>query len=381
MEKLGLRYRSDGSAERRGAGGQGDQMRKATAKTVMRTRPRSKTQSSALKHSVLIGGGAMKKTLVFLLIIAALGVDAIALAQQSKVSRIGVLLQGGAWYEAIDGLRQGLSEQGYVEGKQFVLDIRDSKGDLKAVEEAARNLERDKIRLIYAVASSVVTAAKKATTEVPIVFTVGSDPVAGGLVESFAKPGGRLTGIHFLLKDLTGKRLEILKELLPKLRTVWTVYDPANKIAREAAQLAQEEAKRLGLKFVEQHVSSVEQLQSALKALKPGDADAFFYISDAMVGSQSDFIISTANGKKLATMFPEEGLVARGGLASYGQSYYELGRLSAKYVQKILSGAQPRDLRIETVEDVELAINLKTAKQLGLAIRPEILARANRVIK
>ena len=145
--------------------------------------------------------------------------------------------------------------------------------------------------------------------------------------------------------------------------------------------MAQEEAKRLGLKFVEQHVSSVEQLQSALKALKPGDADAFFYISDAMVESQSDFIINTANAKKLATMFPEENLIAKNGLASYGQSYYELGRLSAKYVQKILSGAQPRDLRIETVEDVELAINLKTAKQLGLTIRPEILARANRVIK
>ena len=305
----------------------------------------------------------------------------LANAQQAKVARIGVLLQGGTAYEAVDGLRQGLKELGYEEGKQIVLDIRDSKGDLKAAEEAARNLEREKVKLIYAFASSVVTAAKKATTEVPIVFTVGSDPVAAGLVESFVKPGGRLTGVHFLIKDLTGKRLEILKEILPKLRSVLTLYDPANKVAKESAQLARDEAKRLGLKFVERHVSSVEELRSALKALKAGEADAFFYTPDAMVGSQSQLIIDTANAKKLATMFQEGGLVAKGGLASYGQSYYELGRLSAKYVQKILSGAQPRDLRIETVEDVELAINLRTAKQLGITIPPQMLARAKKVIK
>jgi putative tryptophan/tyrosine transport system substrate-binding protein len=324
----------------------------------------------------------MRKTIIYL----ALGAMLLALsvpaqAQQAKPHRIGVLLQGGAWYEAIDGLRQGLRELGYEEGKQFTLDVRDSKGDLKTVEEAARNLERDKVKLIYAVASSVVTAAKKATTDVPIVFTVGSDPVAGGLVESFVKPGGRLTGIHFLVKDLTGKRLEILKELLPKLRSVLTIYDPANKVANESAQLARQEARRLGLKLVERHVASVEELRSVLKGLKPGETDAFFYTPDAMVGSQSQLIIDTANAKKLATMLPEQGLVAKGGLASYGQSYYELGRLSAKYVQKILSGAQPRDLRIETVEDVELAINLKTAKQLGLTIPPQMLARANKVIK
>lgn len=323
----------------------------------------------------------MSKKILIFIATAVLASVSPAMPQQPKPARIGVLLQGGAYYEAVDGLRQGMKELGYEEGKQFLLDIRDSKGDLKAAEEAARNLEREKVKLIYAFASSVVTVAKKATTEVPIVFTVGSDPVAGGLVESFAKPGGRLTGVHSPVKDLTGKRLEILKELLPKLRSVLTIYDPTNRVAKESAQLARDEAKRLGLKFVERHVSSVEELRSALKALKAGEADAFFYTPDAMVGSQSQLIIDTANAKKLATMFQEGGLVAKGGLASYGQSYYELGRLSAKYVQKILGGAQPRDLRIETVEDVELAINLKTAKQLGLTIPPQMLARANKVIR
>jgi putative ABC transport system substrate-binding protein len=274
-----------------------------------------------------------------------------------------------------------MKELGYDEGKQVTLDIRDSKGDLKAVEAAARNLERDKVRLIYALASSVVTAAQKATTEVPIVFTVGSDPVAGGLVASFVKPGGRMTGLHFLVKDLTGKRLEILKEILPKLRSVLTIYNPANKVAAESAQLAREQAKRLGVKLSERQVSSVDELRAALQGLKTGEADAFFYISDAMVGSQSQLIIDTANAKKLATMFQEQGLVVKGALASYGQNYNELGRLSAKYVQKILGGAQPGDLRIETVDDVELAINLATAKRLGLKIPPDMLARANKVIR
>jgi putative tryptophan/tyrosine transport system substrate-binding protein len=302
-------------------------------------------------------------------------------AQQSKVHRIGVLLPGGALYETVDGLKAGLRELGLEEGKQFTLTIGDTKGDVKAAAEAARNFEQEKVSLIYALATSVITAAKAATADVPIVFCVGSDPVTGGLVDSFAKPGGRLTGVHFLLRDLTAKRLEILKEVLPKLSRVVTFYDPGNRVPTEAAKSGREEAKRLGLKFIERHVKSVEELRQALQTLKAGEADAFFYTPDAMVGSQAQLIIDTAKAKKLATMFQESGLVAKGGLASYGQNYYQLGWLSAKYVQKVLSGTPPRDLRIETVEDVELAINLKTAKDLGLTIPPNVLARAKRVIK
>jgi putative ABC transport system substrate-binding protein len=137
----------------------------------------------------------------------------------------------------------------------------------------------------------------------------------------------------------------------------------------------------LGLKFIERYVKSVEELRQALQALKAGETDAFFYTPDPMVVSQAQLIIDTAKAKKLPTMFQEQSLVAKGGLASYGQSYYEMGRLSAKYVQKVLSGTNPRDLRIETFDDVELVINLKTAKELGLTIPPNVLARANKVIK
>jgi putative ABC transport system substrate-binding protein len=303
---------------------------------------------------------------------------------QQKVYRIGVLFPGGPLSQTIDGLRDGLKELGLEEGKQFNLIVRDTRGDAKAAADAARTFEQEKVNLIYAIASSVIGAAKKATQNVPIVFSIGSDPVALGLVNDFAKPGERLTGVHYLVKDLTAKRLEILKEILPKINRVVAFFDPANPaspVPAEGAALAREEAKRLGLKFIERHVSSSEELRKGLQGLKVGEADAFFYIPDAMVIGQAQLIIDTAKAKKLPTMFHEQSLVAKGGLASYGQNYYELGWLSAKYVQKVLNGTHPKDLKIETVENVELAINLKTAKELGLTIPPNVLARAKKVIK
>jgi putative ABC transport system substrate-binding protein len=302
-------------------------------------------------------------------------------AQQPKVFRIGVLLPGGPLYGTIDGLRDGLRELGLEEKKQFTLAIRDTKGDAKAAEEAAKNFEQEKVNLIYAITSPVIEAAKGATTNVPIVFCIGSDPITAGLVDSFAQPGGRLTGVHYLARDLTAKRLEILKEIIPKLGRVVTFYDPESRVPTEGAKLGRDEAQRLGLKFIERHVTSVEELRKALQALKPGEADAFFYTPDAMVVSQAQLIIDTAKAKKLPTMFHEQSLVAKGALASYGQNYHEVGRLSAKYVQQVLGGTSPKDLKIETVDNVELAINLQTAKQLGLNIPAQVLARASKVIK
>jgi len=324
----------------------------------------------------------MNKSIVTLVIVVAmLAFVNLAEAQQPKVYRIGIITAGGAWYETIDGLRVGLRQLGLQEGKQFVLEIRDTKGDLKAVDEAARNLERDKVDLLYAVTTSVTIGARRATADIPIVFLAGLDPVVSGLVDSFAKPGGRLTGVHFLVTDLTAKRLEILKEILPKLRRVVTFYDPNNRMSNEAARLGREEAKRLGLNFVERHVTSVEELRQALQALKGGEGDAYFFISSLIVTSHAQLIIDTARAKKLATMSQEQSLVVKGALASYGVSYHEAGRLSARYVQRILAGTSPKDLAVETVRKLELVVNLRTAREIGLTIPPNVLARADKVIK
>lgn len=302
-------------------------------------------------------------------------------AQQPKTYRIGVIFPGGPLSQSIDGLRDGLKELGLEEGKHFTLTIRDTKSDPKATEEAAQSFEREKFNVIYALSTAVITTAKASTAHTPIVFGIGSDPVTGSLVDSFAKPGGRLTGVHFLVRDLTAKRLEVLKEILPKLGRVLTFYDPNNRVAGEGATLAREEAKRLGLKFVERHVASIEELRKGLQALKAGEVDAYLFTPDTMIVGHTQMIIDTARAKKLPTMFQEQSLVAKGGFASYGQNYYEVGWLSAKYVQRVLSGTHPRELKIETLDNVELAINLQTAKQLGLTIPAQVLARANKVIK
>jgi len=304
-----------------------------------------------------------------------------AYAQQPKLHRIGVILPGEALSTTIDGLRQGLKDLGLQEGKQYTLTIKDTQGEVKAATQAAKTLEQEKVDMIYALTIPAAAAAKESTAKIPIVFSVGSDPVAGGLVDSFAKPGGRLTGVHYLVKDLTAKRLELLKEILPKLSRVIIFYDPGERVSAESAELARQEAKRLGLRFVEQHATSVDQLRSALQALKAGEADAYFYTPTTTVLSQAQLVIDTAKAKKLPTMFQDQSLVERGALASYGQNYREIGRLSAKYVQRVLSGTLPGDLKIETVDNVELAINLQTAKQLGVSIPPQLLARAQKVFK
>jgi putative ABC transport system substrate-binding protein len=324
----------------------------------------------------------MNKSIFTLVIVVAMLVFVnLAEAQQPKVYRVGVLLPGGTWYEIIDGLRVGLRKLGLEEGKQFTLAIRDMKGDVKAAEEAARNLEQEKVNLIYTTSTNVTIAAKRATADIPIVFCAGADPVTLGLVESFAKPGGRLTGIYYVVTDLTGKRLEILKEIVPKLRRVVTFYNPRYPVAVESSKLAREAAGLLGVELVERHFASVEELQAGVRALRAGEVDAFFKVSDPMVSSQAQLIIDTARVKRLPTMFNILSEVIKGGLASYSVSLHEVGRLSAKYVQRILTGVKPKDLPVEGVDKIELVINLKTAKQIDLTIPPNVLARADRVIR
>ena len=318
---------------------------------------------------------------MFVLATSILAVVTPAEAQQPKVYRVGVLVPGEAWYEIIDGLRVGLKQLGFEEGKQFSLAIRDWKGDVKAAEEAARNLEQEKVNLIYTASTNSTIAAKRVTADIPIVFCAGTDPVVVGLVESFANPGGRLTGVYNPTTDLTAKRLELLKEIVPKLRRVVTFYDPRNPPAIESSKSAREAARLLGVELVERHVTTVEELRAGVRALRAGEVDAYFTVSDPMANNQAQLIIDTARVKKLPTMFDVTSHVIKGGLASYNVSFHEMGRVSAKYVQRILTGVKPKDLPVQGIDKIELVINLKTAKQISLTVPPNVLVRADKVIK
>ena len=305
----------------------------------------------------------------------------VAEAQQARVYRVGVVLQGGPYSGAIDGLRKGLAELGLEEGKQFILHVREGQGDLKAVEKAAGDLEREKVDLIYSVATSVTLAVKEATKSVPIVFNAGNDPVAFGLVESFRKPGGRLTGTYSRSTDLIAKRLELLKGMVPRLRRVVIFYNPDNLNTQPRMKVVRDAARQLKVELLERRVTSVEELRAGLRALRPGEADAYFSMPDSMVISQTALVLDTARARKLPTMFLEQESVAQGGLASYGVSYDALGRLAAKYVQRILLGANPGDLPVEQIDRLYFAINLKTAKTLGLTIPQSLLLQADEVIQ
>ena len=317
-----------------------------------------------------------------ILALAALGAAPFAAqAQQARVYRVGILWVGGAASASIDGLRDSLRELGLEEGKQVIFHLRDSNGDLKSVETAAKRLEGERVDLIYTVSTSVTLAAKQATKNVPIVFYAGTDPVKVGLVESYRKPGGRLTGIHSLTVDLMAKRLQLLKEIVPRLRRVATFYNPKNPASQQSVKIVREATQRLNLELVERQVSSVEQLRDALVALRPVDADAILSVADSMVSSQPDLIIRAAREKKLPTMFQFSDDVAKGALASYGVSYYDLGRLSARHVQRVLTGSAPGEMPVEQIDRFSFIVNLKTAKELGITIPQSVLLRADKVIE
>lgn len=304
-----------------------------------------------------------------------------ARAQADKLYRVGVVLPGGPYYQAIDGLRDGLSEFGFVEGKQYVLHIRDEKGELTAAADAARSLEQEKIDIIFALPASVTGAVKAATENVPIVFFAGSDPVESGLVKSLTRPGGRLTGINLLSSELISKRIEILKEISPKLRRVLTFYDPNNPVARETSTSARRTAQQLGIGFLGREVHSIEELRTGLRTLESQEGDALFVVSDGMVISQSQLIVDVARAKRLPTMFGERSGVLAGGLASYGVNYRSVGHLAAKYVHKVLLGARPEDLPVERIDRFELVVNARTARELGLELPASVVIRAEEVIR
>jgi putative ABC transport system substrate-binding protein len=306
----------------------------------------------------------------------------LAEAQQSKPYRVGVLVPGEAWYEIIDGLRVGLKELGLEEGKQFVLAIQNWKGDAKKAEETARKFEQEKVNLIYTTSTNSTIAARQTTAEIPIVFCAGTDPVVVGLVDSFAHPGGRLTGVYIPTTDLTAKRIELLKEIVPKLRRVVTFYDPRRPTNIESSKLAREAARQMGIEFVERHIASVEEFQAGVRAIKAGEFDGYLEMAEPIATNQSQLMIDKAKILKLPTMVNFAYGVIKGALATYNVSFREVGRVSAKYVQRVLlAGVKPKDLPVEGVDKIDFVINLKTAKEIGLTIPPNVLARANQVIK
>jgi putative tryptophan/tyrosine transport system substrate-binding protein len=312
-----------------------------------------------------------------------------AVAQQSPSKRagvvdqklVGVLYRGGGYSTQLDSFRDELRRAGLREGAHLRIDIRELTGNFQTVQDAARALESSGADVLVAFGVSLAWAAQQSTSTIPIVFTTGRDPVALGLIQSVNKPGGRITGISSFSTDSTAKRLDILRELLPRLKRLVAFYDPANPAGQEAIEALREAAGRMSVELVERQVRSAQEVRDSSDALSLSRADAFFLVNDALVESLDETIITKASVVGLPVMAQNLDWVAKGALVGYGADAREHGRAAARYVARILNGARPSELPVEVNERHSLGINLKTAKALGITIPPTLLARADEVIE
>jgi ABC-type uncharacterized transport system substrate-binding protein len=302
-------------------------------------------------------------------------------AQPTRLAKIGALTESWGPTPAIVGLRDGLQELGYREDKDFAIGVRFTEGKVAELPAAVRDLIRHRVDVIVTTESGTATkAAQMATNEIPIVFIGSGDPVGSGLVQSFARPGGNITGVADLDIELVPKRMEIFRELIPGLKRVLVPYDATNSDAVAQLAVVREAARRLSLTLVERPVRGEEEARAAITGLRKGQADGIFCLR-FLTSNIPGFILEIAPRGVIPTMFHVPFFVEQGGLASYSANTYALGKQAARLVEKILKGAKPADLPVEQPTKFELVINLKTAKALRLTIPQSILVRADRVIE
>ena len=315
---------------------------------------------------------------VFLLTVA------IAQAQQpKKIPGVGYLAATSLSVisDRVEAFRQGLREFGYVEGKNIVVEYRYAEGKLDHLAALAAELVHLKVDIIVTASSTPTGAAKGVTTTIPIVMANDSDPVGNGFVASLARPGGNITGLTNLAPELSGKRLELLKEIIPKLFRVavmGTSTNPGNARALKETELA---AAAFGVKLQYLDVLDPKDFETAFRAASKGGPDAVLLLGSPFFLSHRKQIADFAAKNRLPAIYPQTEYTEAGGLMYYGANTADLFRRAATYVDKILKGAKPGGLPVEQPTKFELVINLKADKQIGLTIPPNVLARADRVIR
>jgi ABC-type uncharacterized transport system substrate-binding protein len=343
----------------------------------MGQRAKGKRRDKLMKEKVI---GFILNALLFALCVS-------AHAQQAgKIFRIGFLDNSTASGSAalVDAFRQELRKLEWIEGKNITIEYRFAEQKNERVPELAADLVRLKIDLIVATATPVALAAKSATTTIPTVMVSAGDPVAAGLVASLARPGGNVTGLSALATELNTKRLEVLKDAVPKLARVGLLRPPGvSNLARDF-QLKELRAAALSLKVKLEEIDAQPDpkgLESAFQTAKQKQANAIMTMTTRPFFAERKRIVELARKYRLPAIYPDKEFVDEGGLMSYGADYTDLYRRAAVYVDKILKGAKPADLPVQQATKFEFVINLKAAKQIGLTLSPDFLARANKVIK
>jgi putative tryptophan/tyrosine transport system substrate-binding protein len=303
--------------------------------------------------------------------------------QPSKVSRIGYLQAPPASTVATrtNAFRQGLRELGYVEGKNIVIEWRFAEGKLDRVPNLVAELVRLKVDVIVTGGSFATGAAKEATSTIPVVMTQDSDPVGNGYVASLARPGGNVTGLSTLAPELSGKQLELLNETVPKLSRVAVLGSSNRSGNAQSVKETEHAADALRVKLQYLDILSPKDIESAFRAARKQKAEAVLVLTGPVVTSQRTEIINLASKNRLPAIYDRAEFVEDGGLMTYSVSSTDLFRRAAVYVDKILKGAKPADLPVEQPTKFEFIVNLKAAKQIGLTIPPNVLVRADKVIR
>ena len=312
---------------------------------------------------------------------APLGVEA---QHSARVYRVGFLslLPHQQAVSHVKALQEGLRGLGYVEGRNIVLEYRFADGKADRLPDLVAELIRLKVDVIVAGFGTLpALAAKKATSAIPIVFSFVSDPVGSGVVTNLARPGGNVTGLSTVAAGLAGKRLELLKEILPKLSRVAVLLNPATPAATLALSETKDAAEKLAVQLHPLEVRTAQNIEAGFAAASQRHAEALITVTDPFTIAHRARIVELADRSRLPAMYGMRDFVEAGGLVSYGANYDEPSRRAAVYVDKILKGAKPADLPVEQPTAFELVINLKTAKALGITFPPSILLRADRVIE
>jgi len=321
------------------------------------------------------------KILVYVLPILIFSNIHLAEAQQpAKVRKVGVLRADSPPNLSAETFQQAMRDLGYVEGKNIFIEYRYAEGKVDRLPNLAEELVRLNVDVIWALGPAV-SPAKNATKTIPIVITHVSDPVGSGLVASLARPGGNITGLSGFGSELSGKRLELLREVILKLSRVAVFGNPTSPANAQQLREMERAVGELGMKLQYLEVQSPKEIEPALLAASKGRAQAVLINRTPVTAVHYARIAELAIKNRLPTMYPDREFVEAGGLMSYGPDYIYMYRRVAVYVDKILKGTKPADLPVERPTKFELVINLKTAKQIGLTIPPNVLARADEVIK
>jgi putative tryptophan/tyrosine transport system substrate-binding protein len=299
---------------------------------------------------------------------------------QSKIPRVGILFMGGRDQPHVEAFKQGLRKHGYSEGKNIILEYRYAEENYEQLADFADEFVRERVDIIIATSSYTAQMARKATRSIPIVITSGN-PIQPGLAESLAKPGGNVTGLSVLLSELNGKRVELLKEASPKINRVAALWTELFSEAIIGLKETQQAAQALALKLHPLKIQTRDDIEKAFAEFPKARVNALVVILSPPTTLHSKVIADLALKQRLPGVYPTRQFAEEGGLIAYGPLIGDLYRRAATYVDKILKGAKPADLPVEQPTKFEFIINLKTAKQIGLTIPPNVLARATKIIR